>query len=87
MASAVLAPPAPATSSRTTRTSSALPRRALGYRFDEVAFPRGNAPKIVNWVDYAATVEHASTRSFVKLVEVHPPGPRTRSGTSGRRVT
>ena len=43
--------------------------RALGDRFDEVAFPRGNAPEIVNWVDYAATVEHASTRSFVKLVE------------------
>ena len=43
--------------------------RALGDRFDEVAFPRGDAPEIVNWVDYAATVEHASTRSFVKLVE------------------
>jgi hypothetical protein len=43
--------------------------RALRDRFDEVAFPRANAPEIVNWVDYAATVEHASTRRFVKLLE------------------
>jgi hypothetical protein len=43
--------------------------RALDDRFDEVAFPRANAPEIVNWVDYAATVEHASTRAFVRLVQ------------------
>ena len=42
--------------------------RALGDRFDEVAFPRANPPEIVNWVDYAATVEHASPTAFVNLV-------------------
>ncbi len=43
--------------------------RELGGRFDEVAFPRDNAPEIVNWVDYAATVEHASASAFARLVE------------------
>ncbi|MGA3352834.1 MAG: glycosyltransferase family 39 protein [Acidimicrobiales bacterium] len=42
--------------------------RGLDGRFDEVAFPRANAPEIVDWVDYAATVEQASTSRFVKLV-------------------
>jgi len=49
--------------------------RELGNRFDEVAFPRGNNPAIVNWVDYAATVEHASPKRFAKLVE-SLAGPR-----------
>jgi len=49
--------------------------RELDDRFDEVAFPRASAPGIVNWVDYAATVEHASTSTFVKLL-VSRAGPR-----------
>ena len=43
--------------------------RELNGRFDEIAFPRANAPEIVNWVDYAATVEHASTDAFVRILE------------------
>ncbi len=42
--------------------------RALSDRFDELAFPRANSPEIVNWVDYAATVEHASTGAFVRRI-------------------
>jgi len=49
--------------------------RALNGRFDEVAFPRANRPEIVNWVDYAATVQHASTSQFVELLESRA-GPR-----------
>ena len=48
--------------------------RELGYRLDEVAFPRADPPEIVNWVDYASTVEHASVSRFVKLV-VSRAGP------------
>jgi hypothetical protein len=48
--------------------------REMDDRFDEVAFPRSNPPEIVNWVDYATTVEHASTSTFVKLL-VSRAGP------------
>jgi hypothetical protein len=50
--------------------------RELNGRFDEVAFPRANAPEIVDWVDYATTVEHASTDGFVRLLE-------SRAGATG----
>ncbi len=61
--------------------------RELGGRFDEVAFPRASAPEIVDWVDYATTVEHASTSRFVKLLVV-PGGTEARSsGTSRHRAT
>jgi hypothetical protein len=43
--------------------------RELNGRFDEVAFPRANAPEIVDWVNYAATVEQARPALFVKLLE------------------
>jgi len=43
--------------------------RLLDGRFDEIAFPRANPPEIVNWVDYDATISHASVGSFVKVVE------------------
>ena len=49
--------------------------RELGDRFDEIAFPRANPPEIVDWVDYATTVEHASTLGFVKLL-LSRAGPR-----------
>ena len=42
--------------------------RGLDDRFDEIAFPRDNSPEIVNWVDYATTVEHASPAKFVRLL-------------------
>ena len=42
--------------------------RGLGGRFDEIAFPRDDNPEIVNWVDYAATVERASAAKFVQLL-------------------
>ena len=48
--------------------------RALDGRFAEVAFPRADPPEIVNWVDYATTVEHASTLSFTRLL-VSRAGP------------
>lgn len=50
--------------------------RELDDRFDEMAFPRADAPEIVNWVDYDATVEHASTSTFAKLV-LSRAGPRS----------
>ncbi|MGO9581663.1 MAG: hypothetical protein ACLP36_02540 [Acidimicrobiales bacterium] len=43
--------------------------RELDDRFDEVAFPRADPPEIVNWVDYAAVVDHASASAFVRLLE------------------
>ncbi|MGD0984047.1 MAG: hypothetical protein ABSA65_09565 [Acidimicrobiales bacterium] len=43
--------------------------RELDDRLDEVAFPRASPPEIVNWVDYAATVEHASTGRFARFLE------------------
>ncbi|HLN05595.1 MAG TPA: hypothetical protein VK217_04920 [Acidimicrobiales bacterium] len=43
--------------------------RVLDDRFDEVAFPRASSPEIVNWDDYAATVENASTSQFARLLE------------------
>ena len=49
--------------------------RELGDRFDEIAFPRANPPEIVDWVDYAVTVEDASTSTFVKLL-LSRAGPR-----------
>ncbi|MGA2529363.1 MAG: hypothetical protein ABSG36_09405 [Acidimicrobiales bacterium] len=49
--------------------------RELGGRFDEIAFPRANAPEIVNWVDYATTVEHASPSRFVSLL-ISRAGPK-----------
>ncbi len=48
--------------------------RGLDGRFDEVAFPRADPPEIVNWVDYAKTVEHASTLTFARLL-VSRAGP------------
>ena len=42
--------------------------RELTGRFDEIAFPRANSPEIVNWVDYAATVEHANPAKFARIV-------------------
>ncbi len=43
--------------------------RLLAGRFEEIAFPRANPPEIVNWVDYDATISHASASSFAKLLE------------------
>ena len=38
--------------------------RELGDRFDEIAFPRANPPEIVDWVDYATTVEAREHKQF-----------------------
>ncbi|MHB1785040.1 MAG: glycosyltransferase family 39 protein [Acidimicrobiales bacterium] len=40
--------------------------RLLGTKFDQVAFPRGNAPQFVNWVDYASVVHKASPVTFAQ---------------------
>ncbi len=49
--------------------------RKLDDRFDEVAYPRATRPEIVNWVDYATTIEQARPSTFVKLL-VSRAGPR-----------
>ena len=61
--------------------------RDLDGRFDEVAFPRADRPEIVNWVDYAATVEHAEHGQFREAARVAGRAGRARSGTSGRPAT
>jgi hypothetical protein len=43
--------------------------RVLGGRFDEITFPRGTTPEIVDWVDYLKAVAAASTKDFVHKVE------------------
>ncbi|MGH9305964.1 MAG: glycosyltransferase family 39 protein [Acidimicrobiales bacterium] len=40
--------------------------RLLGTKFQQVAFPRSNAPQIVNWVDYERVVKAASPVSFAR---------------------
>jgi hypothetical protein len=40
--------------------------RLLPAGFDEATFPRGRAPQLVDWVDYAAKVRAADPASFAK---------------------
>ncbi|HXY44574.1 MAG TPA: hypothetical protein VEH29_10330 [Acidimicrobiales bacterium] len=43
--------------------------RVVGDRFDEITFPRGTPPEIVDWVNYLQVVRSASPAKFVKRVE------------------
>jgi hypothetical protein len=43
--------------------------RVLDDRFNEITFPRGAPPEIVNWVNYLQVVKAASPASFVHHVE------------------
>jgi mannosyltransferase len=43
--------------------------RVLDDRFKEIAFPRFNAPEIVNWVDYLKVARAASPAKFVAKVK------------------
>lgn len=43
--------------------------RLLGQGLQQVTFPRDAAPQIVDWVNYEATIEHASPYRFAELLE------------------
>ena len=40
--------------------------RLLGSQFHQVAFPRGNPPQIVDWVNYSSAVKAASPMAFAR---------------------
>lgn len=41
-------------------------RLTAGRQYDQITFPRSTGPAIVDWVDYKATVQAASTTGFVR---------------------
>lgn len=43
--------------------------RVLGDRYQEITYPRGTAPEIVDWVNYLQVVNAASPAAFVHRVE------------------
>ncbi len=43
--------------------------RVLAGRYQEITFPRGDTPEIVDWVNYLQVVNAASTTAFARKVE------------------
>jgi mannosyltransferase len=43
--------------------------RLLGDRYDYVAFPRGTAPRLIDWVDYEDVTKAASPAAFAKQID------------------
>lgn len=57
----------------------AVDRLLPAGRYQQVTFPRGTGPKLINWVDYAATVRAASAPAFAEDLV-------SRTSAAGRQI-